>query len=87
MTRRLKCEKRRKLSDVDGDKLRISETSGRKHSGELDVESRQEIKKGSLGNEDEERGDLSKCASPHARSLSHLLLLMIPHAFSFSLLC
>lgn len=47
MTHRLKCEKRRKLSDVDGGKLRPSETSDRKHSGELDVQPRQEIKKGS----------------------------------------
>lgn len=47
MTHRLKCKKRRKLSNVDGGKLRLSETSARKHSGELDVQPSQEIKKGS----------------------------------------
>lgn len=33
------------------------------------MQPRQEIKKGSLGNEDEERSDLSKCASPHALTI------------------
>jgi hypothetical protein len=46
-----KGEERRKLPGVDGGKLRPSETSGRKHSGELDVEPRQDIKKGSPCNE------------------------------------
>jgi len=46
-----KGEERRRVPGVDGGKLRPSETSGRKHSGELDVEPRQEIKKGSPRNE------------------------------------
>jgi len=73
MTREL-CEKKKKLSDVDGSKLRPSETSGQKTFWRIRYATSLDQKRKSP-QRNEEWNDLSKCALPHA---FRLLFLTIP---------